>query len=174
MRQSTSITGSVRRLVGLSVCLLVTHSFDDPHVAPYWPTWPCYLTHTISFRLDEGFSKNFGFLWFALSRFLEIYLTCLVDFLKGEEQRTHLYACEYARKTRDDIISQNNDRIWHHLLSMTAGWYKMTAGFYDVDALLLYSKVFSANLWELLFQWIKWLKKSKKKKLALMKPCRNN
>ena len=19
----------------------VTHLFDDPHVAPYWPTWPC-------------------------------------------------------------------------------------------------------------------------------------
>ena len=29
---------SVCWLVGLSV----THSFDDPHVAPYWPTWPCY------------------------------------------------------------------------------------------------------------------------------------
>ena len=29
---------SVGRLVGW----LVTHSFDDPHVAPYWPTWPCY------------------------------------------------------------------------------------------------------------------------------------
>ena len=26
----------------------VTRSFDDPHVAPYWPTWPCYL---ITFRL---------------------------------------------------------------------------------------------------------------------------
>ena len=38
MRQSTSITGCVRRLVGW-----VTHSFDDPHVAPYWPTWHCFL-----------------------------------------------------------------------------------------------------------------------------------
>ena len=28
----------VGRLVGLSV----PHSFDDPHVAPYWPTWPCF------------------------------------------------------------------------------------------------------------------------------------
>ena len=26
---------SVGRLVGR-----VTHLFDDPHVAPYWPTWP--------------------------------------------------------------------------------------------------------------------------------------
>ena len=43
MRQSTSITGSVRR----SVCWLVTHSFDDPHVAPYWPTWPCFLYRSI-------------------------------------------------------------------------------------------------------------------------------
>ena len=37
MRQSTSITGFVRWLVGL----LVTHLYDDPQVAPYWPTWPC-------------------------------------------------------------------------------------------------------------------------------------
>ena len=27
-------------LVGWSVCR-VKHSFDDPHAAPYWPTWPC-------------------------------------------------------------------------------------------------------------------------------------
>ena len=30
-------------LVGWSVYLLVTHLFDDPHVAPYWPTWPCFI-----------------------------------------------------------------------------------------------------------------------------------
>ena len=29
--------------VGVSVGLLVTHMFDDPHGAPYWPTWPCLL-----------------------------------------------------------------------------------------------------------------------------------
>ena len=29
-------------LVGWSVGLSVMHSFDDPHVAPYWPTWPCF------------------------------------------------------------------------------------------------------------------------------------
>ena len=23
------------------MCGWVTHSFDDPYVAPYWPTWPC-------------------------------------------------------------------------------------------------------------------------------------
>ena len=38
MRQRTSITGSVRWLVGWSV----THLFDDPHGAPYWPTWPFF------------------------------------------------------------------------------------------------------------------------------------
>ena len=38
VRQSTSIIGCVRWSVGR-----VTHSFDDPHVAPYWPTWPCFL-----------------------------------------------------------------------------------------------------------------------------------
>ena len=31
---------SVGWLVGRSVGWSVTHSFDDPHVAPYWPTWP--------------------------------------------------------------------------------------------------------------------------------------
>ena len=34
---------SVGRSVGRSVGLSVTHSFDNPHVAPYWPTWPCYF-----------------------------------------------------------------------------------------------------------------------------------
>ena len=27
--------------VGWLVGLLVTHLYDDPQVAPYWPTWPC-------------------------------------------------------------------------------------------------------------------------------------
>ena len=49
VRHSTSITGSVRRLVGLLVCLSVTHSFDDQHVAPYWPTWPCFLNIDLLF-----------------------------------------------------------------------------------------------------------------------------
>ena len=31
---------SVGGLVGLTVGR-VTHLLDDPHVAPYWPTWPC-------------------------------------------------------------------------------------------------------------------------------------
>ena len=39
VRQSNSITVCVRLLV----CLLVTHSFDDPHDAPCWPTWPCFF-----------------------------------------------------------------------------------------------------------------------------------
>ena len=43
MRQNTSITGCVRRSVGWSVGWSVTHSFDDPHVAPYCPTWPCSI-----------------------------------------------------------------------------------------------------------------------------------
>ena len=39
-------------LVGRSVCLLVTHSFDDPHVAPYWPTCPCSLHFFLSFHFS--------------------------------------------------------------------------------------------------------------------------
>ena len=38
MQQSISITGCVR---GRSVGWSVMHLFDDSHVAPYWPTWPC-------------------------------------------------------------------------------------------------------------------------------------
>ena len=34
---------SVGWLVGLSV----THLFDDQHVAPYWPTWPCYHRNSL-------------------------------------------------------------------------------------------------------------------------------
>ena len=52
MRQSTPITGCVRRSVGRSVGRLVglsvTHPFDDPHVAPYWPTWPCFFGHMLA------------------------------------------------------------------------------------------------------------------------------
>ena len=29
--------------LAVSVGLSVTHSFNDPHVAPYWPTWPCSI-----------------------------------------------------------------------------------------------------------------------------------
>ena len=32
-------------LVGRSAGRSVTHSFDDQHVAPYWPTWPCFFTN---------------------------------------------------------------------------------------------------------------------------------
>ena len=47
VRQSTSIIGCVRLSVGRSVdrsVVRVTHLFDDPHVAPHWPTWPGFLS----------------------------------------------------------------------------------------------------------------------------------
>ena len=28
--------------MGWPVGLSVMHLFDDPHIAPYWPNWPCY------------------------------------------------------------------------------------------------------------------------------------
>ena len=37
----------------------VTHSFDDPHVAPYWPTWPCYY---ISLCFFSSLSISFFFI----------------------------------------------------------------------------------------------------------------
>ena len=56
VRQSTSLTGCVR----WSDCWLVgriTHLFDDPHVAPYWPTWPCFL-YVKEFSHFRAYSKN--------------------------------------------------------------------------------------------------------------------
>ena len=31
----------------------VTHSFDDPHVAPYWPTWPGWPGFSKAFKRDK-------------------------------------------------------------------------------------------------------------------------
>ena len=38
----------VGRLVGR-----VTHSFHDPHIAPYWPTWPCFSIFLIIDIFDD-------------------------------------------------------------------------------------------------------------------------
>ena len=40
---------SVGWLVGRSVGLLVKHSFNNPHRRTYWPTWPCFVSSTLSF-----------------------------------------------------------------------------------------------------------------------------
>ena len=39
-------------LVGRSVGR-VTHSFDNPHVAPYWPTWPCSFMNVFCLLLSD-------------------------------------------------------------------------------------------------------------------------
>ena len=129
------------------------------------PIW-FNLTRTISFWLVEGFSTNYGFLWIALSRFLETYSTCLVDILKEEEQRTHLYACEYARKARDDTISQNNDRIWHHLLAMTTGWCKENRWFLWHGCAAFLQPVIFGKLMGSIFELIKMFKKIKKEETS--------
>ena len=43
-----------------SVGRSVTHSFDDPHVAPYWPTWPCFSLALLLF--------SFKFFFFSFKR----------------------------------------------------------------------------------------------------------
>ena len=58
MRQSTSITVCVRWLIGRSVSWSVTHSFDDPHFAPYWPTWPCFSSVEWNGRLMSWGQKQ--------------------------------------------------------------------------------------------------------------------
>ena len=46
VRKSSGLLGATKHLYNWLCPLVgwlvgrVTHSFDDPHVAPYWPTWP--------------------------------------------------------------------------------------------------------------------------------------
>ena len=42
----------------------VTHSFDDPHVAPYWPTWSCWPYNT----QKSPYSKNVTYFSFAIPK----------------------------------------------------------------------------------------------------------
>ena len=117
-----------RQFFAHTVFKFIFHNFDFLHCLRSITSkdHPILLncTHIFSSWLVEGFSTHFGFLWFALSWFLETYSTCLVHILQREEQRMHLCACEYARKAIDDVISQNNDRIGHHLLALISDWRK--------------------------------------------------
>ena len=45
-------------LVGRSVGRLVTHSFDDPHVAPYWPCFP-HISSNPHLSLPHGLSSSY-------------------------------------------------------------------------------------------------------------------
>ena len=47
--------------VGWSVGWSVTHSFDDPLGAPYWPTWPCFLHISPSTPYTHPRSKKYFF-----------------------------------------------------------------------------------------------------------------
>ena len=42
----------------MSIGWSVTHSFDDPHVAPYWPTWPGSNVQISSFSLYPALFPN--------------------------------------------------------------------------------------------------------------------
>ena len=48
---------SVGRLVGLSVGQ-VTHLFNDPHVTPNWPTWPCFYLLYLSLFINFNHMKK--------------------------------------------------------------------------------------------------------------------
>ena len=47
--------------VGWLVCLLVTHSFDDPQVSPYWPTWPCSFCQKKGKQLTNMNKENYKY-----------------------------------------------------------------------------------------------------------------
>ena len=59
-------------LVCLSVCLSVTHSFDDPHVAPYWPSWPCFPLPFLNTFLLKLLEAGLGCLRMTSYRPLEL------------------------------------------------------------------------------------------------------
>ena len=41
LSKDVDANNDVRNFVGLIQARPGNDSFDDPHVAPYWPTWPC-------------------------------------------------------------------------------------------------------------------------------------
>ena len=72
-------------LVCRSVGLSVTHSFDDQHVAPYWPTWPCFLllkrkkeilgfggNNGRGIRVEDTFIQTAFFYFFLLDHLLRL------------------------------------------------------------------------------------------------------
>ena len=67
-------------LVGWSVGR-VTHSLDDPHVVPYWPTWPCSFMNaflSLAKRLIRGYVH-----WSKATLREPISLRGSVDWLQG-------------------------------------------------------------------------------------------
>ena len=106
MRQTTSVTGCVRwsvgRSVGQSVGWLVTHSLDDPHVAPYWPIWPwfslpfilvvvfslilCFFLACSFFRsfFPSFFFLSFSFTFFIL--FLRLIDSCFIPISRRRDR----------------------------------------------------------------------------------------
>ena len=69
---------SVGRLVGW----LVTHSFDDPHVANYWPTWPCSPNETQEY-FGEKIGLYFAWLGFYTAWLLPASIVGLIVFVYG-------------------------------------------------------------------------------------------
>jgi len=74
---------SVGWLVGLSVGR-VTHSFDDPHVAPYWPPWPCFPLLNVNFFMRHDI--------LTCSIYHETLIFALIDFQIAQikKKTTHL------------------------------------------------------------------------------------
>ena len=71
---------SVGRSVGRLVGRLVTQSFDNLHVAPYWPTWPCFSLLTY-FTLFPTASKYFDI--YKLTEKLDIFLSSICSLTIG-------------------------------------------------------------------------------------------
>ena len=107
MRKSTSITGCVRWLVGWSVGRSVgqvTHSFDDPHVAPYWPSWPCFFFYKGKWifillgglRLIQDFEMKRDLVWSHVR--MTLYSNQFWNYEQHQELRLRTYEILYLYK----------------------------------------------------------------------------
>ena len=144
MRQSTSITGCVWRTVGLSVGR-VTYSFDDPHVAPYWPTWPC------SYQFWEPRKMVSIFFFFFKTIKMLFFVCCLFFFYYWSIQ----YSCIVVGLPFGVSIPPS---IIHRLLVTKKSWQRFRKsqekheqclqGEWFINLLKwLYSHYFISNFW---------------------------
>ena len=74
--------------VGRSVCLLVTHSSDDPHGAPHWPTWPCF--HFLFFVTDFKIPQYSTYLGLKIFLMISVQNTAKMSFFFSHSQKERL------------------------------------------------------------------------------------
>ena len=130
--------------VGWSI-IRVTHLFDNPHVAPYWPTWPCFVIHhiglfTIAWRIVRHSPKPVCVVstdWFTCSG-------CLVNLPESRLVAIHRFSRSYlnvsgiAKKEKNcklqsyfSQLENVTDNSFSLLSSVKAHLLKKSVSFYQ-------------------------------------------